>query len=129
VTWKLMIDDERDPPNVHREISPLQVYLADDWLIARTVDEAIALLAEHGYPELISFDHDLGTDPATGEKLPTGMDFAKHLVRRDMDVADMPADFAYLVHSMNGPGGDNIDLLLADYLAKRTPGVPVASPW
>lgn len=130
MSWKLMIDDERNPRIVYEELpNPDPVYLEPGWKIARTVDEALALIDEHGYPEIISFDHDLGKDPVTGEKLATGKDFANALVRRDMDVADMPADFRYLVHSMNCVGSENIRGLFENYLANRTPGVPVPSPW
>ncbi len=129
MAWKLMIDDERDPLNVYTYILRDPAYLAKDWRIARTVGEALALIDEHGYPELISFDHDLGEDPVTKKKLADGKDFANALVQRDMDIADMPADFRYLVHSMNGEGAANIRGLLDDWLSKRTPGVPVPSPW
>ena len=124
-----MIDDERDPLVVYENILPDPAYLEPDWKVARTVEDALALIDAHGYPSLISFDHDLGEDPATGRELRSGMDFAKELVRRDMDVADMPAGFRYLVHSMNGEGAANIRWLLEGYLENRTPGVPVPSPW
>jgi 5'-nucleotidase len=58
--WKLFLDIERFP----RDTS---------WLIARSVDEAVALIAQYGYPVEMSLDYDLG------ENKPTGLDFLEKL--------------------------------------------------
>ncbi len=58
--WKLFLDIERLP----RDTS---------WLIARSTDEAMALIAQHGYPAEMSLDY------AFGENNPTGLDFLKKL--------------------------------------------------
>lgn len=66
MTYALFIDDERFPPGDGRP-----------WRIARTEREVANILAEHGPPDFISFDHDLGD----GE--PTGYDIAHKIVNGD----------------------------------------------
>jgi hypothetical protein len=94
---KMFLDDERMP-------------VGDDWVIVRSVPEAIACVEKNGIPNFISFDHDL-------EHRLTGYDFAKWLVERDLDIGDMPADFTFYVHSQNPVGKANIEGLLNQYLA------------
>ena len=96
---KLYLDDLRDPPD-------------QTWTVARSYEEAVALVAEHGFPEHVSFDHDLG-----GEQ--TGLDFAHYLVRLYLDEGTMPANFGFDVHSANVPGSENIEGLLTRYLRWR----------
>ncbi len=60
MSWKLFLDIERFP----RDTS---------WLIARSVDEAVALISQHGYPAAISLDFDLGNNK------PTGLEFLKQI--------------------------------------------------
>ena len=105
--YKLFLDDERDPARVYpREY-------VGDWIVCRSVAEALDVFSDLGWPEWISFDHDLGKDQ------PTGMDLAKWLVSRDIEVGDMPADFTYEVHSANPVGAANIRGLLDGYLRTR----------
>lgn len=92
---KLFIDDIRDPPD-------------ESWTIARSYEEAVRLVAVE-FPEMVSFDHDLGSGP-------TGYDFAHHLVDRDLDNAAMPINFTFTVHSANPVGANNITGLLNRYL-------------
>lgn len=49
MTWKLFIDDERFPPENQ-----------GGWVIARSSGEAIYFIVKYGWPNRISFDHDLG---------------------------------------------------------------------
>jgi 5'-nucleotidase len=58
--WKLFLDIERFPKDT-------------SWLVARSVDEATALIAQHGYPVEMSLDYELGKNE------PTGFDFLKAL--------------------------------------------------
>jgi len=51
--YKLFIDDIRDPYILYKE---------DDWVIAKTYDEAINIILENGAPLEISFDNDLGNN-------------------------------------------------------------------
>jgi len=98
----LYVDDERTPRT------------RGDWQIARSYDQAVALMSE-GCFSYISFDHDLGDD------VPTGYDLAKWLVARDLDEGGkfIPVDFGFNVHSANPVGRANIEGLLASYLKHR----------
>ncbi len=113
MTYKLWLDDIRNPPD-------------DSFVVARSYAEAGALIIRDGFPNFVSFDHDLG------EGL-TGYDFAKLLVEIDQDRSAykpdneiwegfdlrkmlMPEDFAFTVHSANPVGRDNIEYILNNYL-------------
>ncbi|HEY6438015.1 MAG TPA: cyclic-phosphate processing receiver domain-containing protein, partial [Ignavibacteriaceae bacterium] len=92
-----------------------------DWKIVRSYDEATAWVTEHGFPDVISFDHDLGLmhyahDYSDGK---TGFDFAKWLVEYDMDTHTMPKDFHFTVHSKNPIGSENIRKLLNNYIQQK----------
>lgn len=125
----LFIDDERDPhttafsPSWRAEsrLPPLGSVLRDavagrvpagGLVVARNFEDACAAVIEHGYPDIVFFDHDLGVGK-------TGHDFAKWLVERDLDTGDMPADFRYYVHSANPIGRSNIAGCLDSYLKHR----------
>jgi hypothetical protein len=102
-SYALFLDDDdeyRFPPD-----QPVR-----NWVIARSVAEAVAIVEQRGCPSHISFDHDLGQD-AHGHELPTGLDFAKWLVNQHLDgLIDFRADWK--VHSLNPVGARNIE----DYL-------------
>ena len=104
MTWKLFIDDERDPPNDGTE-----------WKIARNYDDVKMLLFTYGFPRFISFDHDLG------ENTETGYFIAKKLVEWDMDNRrfNILDDFDYYVHSQNPVGKRNIEGYLDGYLKQK----------
>lgn len=105
MAWQLFLDDERFPSD-------------GEWIICRTVKNAITLCEVMGCPTYISFDHDLG------ENLQTGKDFANWLVEKDMDSQRtfIPMSFDYTVHSQNPIGTDNIKFFLAQYLTERFGG-------
>lgn len=94
---KVFLDDVRQPYD-------------DTWTVARDVQQFKTLITENT-AEVISFDHDLGSDQ--GNDLPTGMDAANWLIIRAMDY---PIDVAGLsqviIHSSNPPGAENIAGLL-----------------
>src|ERR1044071_4353893 len=94
---KLFLDDLLDPPN------------GLSWWIARSYEEAVTLVQKHGFPEHVSFDHDLGDGP-------TGMDFAHYMIEIDLDHGIMPKNFTYTVHSANPIGEKNIEALLDGYI-------------
>ena len=100
---KLYLDDVRDLPD-------------ESFDLARSYDEAVNYVKQHGIPTFISFDHDLGVDE--NEKLlPTGFDFAKSLVQMDMDnIYKVPENFSFNVHSANPVGKANIEGYLKNYL-------------
>jgi hypothetical protein len=103
--WKLFLDDEREP------VAPW--WYNGECKVARTFDEAEALVMEFGIPELISFDHDLG------DQVKTGHYFALWLITKEMDgELRFPDNFAYSIHSMNPVGARNIDSLLNNYFEK-----------
>lgn len=97
MTYKLFIDDERFPAN-------------DGWTIARSSQEAIAMIIEYGMPYFISFDHDLG-----------GEDTAIRVIRWIIDSfldgnLEIHPDFDFYVHSQNPIGAENIRKLMTGFL-------------
>lgn len=112
MTYKLFIDDERFPDEVTwgvknsrgKIVHDLR-YFASDWVVCRNIDEVRDQFAEHGYPYLISFDHDLGKDQ------PTGLQIAHELVEEEMDGYNSVA-WDYLIHSKNPVGATNIHAFL-----------------
>jgi hypothetical protein len=92
--YKLWLDDFRPPPD-------------SSWQWCQSVAQAVDVVQLFGFPDAIAFDHDLGPDA------PTGHDFAKWLIERDLDMGGMPADFAFTVHSANPVGAENIGRLMS----------------
>lgn len=107
MSWKLFIDDIRNPPD------------RNDWVIARTSSKAIQLIKSLGFPNMISFDHDLGEDD-------DAMKVAKWIVNTDLDEVGkgnqnwIPSNFKFHVHSANPTGKQNIEGLLNSYLKHKT---------
>lgn len=66
MSWKLFLDSERFPMDT-------------SWQVARSVDEAMTLIAQNGYPAAISLDYDMG------ENKPTGLDFLKKMTDEVID--------------------------------------------
>lgn len=118
---KLFLDDERMPADVTWvDIGP------GPWFIVRSFEQAVQWVKTYGFPDVISFDHDLGYEAfdtnafgvvvvtnATEEK--SGYDFAKWLVEYDMSYNLMPKDFKFTVHSMNPIGAENIRNYINEY--------------
>lgn len=96
MTYRLFIDDLRDPP-------------AGDWIIARSSSHAKDIVIDKGLPFFISFDHDLGGDD-------TAMVFVHWLIEMCMDnpALNFPRDFT--IHSANPVGVKNIDGLMKSYI-------------
>lgn len=119
---KLFIDDERMPADVTWvDIG------AGPWNIVRSYDEAVAWVNDNGFPDVVSFDHDLGyeqfdtTDTGLivvtdAREAASGYDFAKWLVEYDMNNGAMPDHFTFTVHSMNPVGAKNIRSFLNNYI-------------
>lgn len=84
---KLFVDDIRMPP-------------ADDWIIARTADEAIQYMKLIDF-DVISFDHDLGDDSKSGYDVILWLEEECY-----MNGKAIPSSL--LVHSMNPVGVSNI---------------------
>jgi hypothetical protein len=123
MTWKLFIDDDCDGArkpaitvenirwrrrmNLPSDV-PATAQLGD-WVLARTVDEAMVAVTARGMPSFISFDHDLGDGK-------DAITFVHWLVERDMDGDPFPLNFAFEVHSGNPIGRANIHGLIGGYL-------------
>ena len=112
MTWNLFIDDERFPSNVTWGNETF--YKQFPWTIARNMAQVQSLIKTYGFPDFISFDHDLTTNE------PTGKDIANWLIEGDMDgVHRIPDSFNFYVHSRNPVGKANIEGLLNSYLEQR----------
>lgn len=130
--WRMFLDDDADTvrrPEISvesrewredRGLSPTPPDTASlgAWKIARSVEEALALLDEYGLPTFVSFDHDL-CDERPGY---TGLKVAEEIVARDMVTGALPENFAYEVHSWNPKGGPRIVGLLKGYLSEKAAG-------
>ena len=116
----LFLDDERWPNQVTWIVIGNVGAQGIPWTKARSFYEATELVRECGFPEVISFDHDLGVEWSNKENKyvvsKTGMDFAKWLVEYDMETNLMPDNFTFTVHSKNEQGKINIESLLNNYI-------------
>lgn len=105
MSWKLFLDDERYPPD-------------ENWVVARSLDEAIAAIKDRGFPGYISFDHDLSDVPSTSGYNNTGMGLARWIVDNALDdKLTIPVDFEFYVHSQNPIGAENIRRLMDAFLS------------
>ena len=110
--WYLFLDDIRSVSFLDQKKEEKNLkYVEGPWIVARSMQEALDLIESKGMPQVISFDHDLG------DKVPTGFDFSKWIVEKDLDDNILPKDFDYQVHSDNPVGRDNIVGLLNQYLS------------
>ncbi len=81
--------------------------------IARSSDEAIAIMEKDGCPGFISFDHDLGGDD-------TAMCVVNWMIEKDMDEPGwIPDPFNWNVHSANPIGKENLNSKLLCYMKNR----------
>lgn len=117
----LFLDDERMPKDVTWVLIGGVGCWGADWQIVRSNKEAQEWVLKNGFPDVISFDHDLGEahysmDYSDGQ---TGYDFAKWLVEHDMNTHTMPKDFKYTIHSKNPIGAEHIRGILENYLKFR----------
>lgn len=95
--YKLFIDDERFP-------------IGDDWVIARSSQEATNFLKEKGLPIYISFDHDLGGDDTSIKYINNLVDF---LADNNLKLEN---NFDYYVHFQNPIGAGNIKNIMENIL-------------
>ena len=106
MSYAMCVDDERFPPS------------NDDrnWIICRSLDAVKRCIQEHGVPQHVSFDHDLGMDNDCN-LLDTGLDVARYLIELDLDGVEVfTDDFTFYVHSMNPVGAKNIQWALDCYV-------------
>lgn len=93
--YKLFIDDERYPVD-------------DEFIIARSFNQAIDIIKEKGLPEYASFDHDLGLFAKTGA------DIAYWITDYCQD-NKIKFTMQYYVHSQNPVGKKNIEGVFESY--------------
>lgn len=111
MTYNLFIDDERVPLDIKwGSWQDQALYRDNDWVIARNWFEVLEIILAFGFPKLISFDHDLGKNEMTGYEI------AKKLGDLIMDGIKLPTDFAYMVHSKNPVGSENIRKYMNNFL-------------
>jgi hypothetical protein len=126
----LFLDDIRMPGDVTWLLIGGVGSWGADWEIVRSYNEAVAWVRTNGFPDVISFDHDLGYEEydttesgmvmvTNAKEEKSGHDFAKWLVEYDMDTKTMPSDFRYTIHSINPSGTKNIRGTLEGYLNFR----------
>ncbi|WP_347230597.1 cyclic-phosphate processing receiver domain-containing protein [Chryseobacterium sp. Leaf394] len=113
----LFLDDLRYPIDAYH-YTKQDIFLRDDWVIARNYHQFVSSILEEGLPEFISFDHDLADEDyleSDSHEIPekTGYECAKWLINYCMDHnAELPKFFS---HSMNPVGKENIESLLNNY--------------
>jgi hypothetical protein len=114
----LFLDDERMPRDVTWVLIGGVGSWGADWQIVRSLQEAKDWVIKNGFPDVISFDHDLGVKCHEGDYSDenTGYDFAKWLVEYDIETNTMPDNFKFTVHSKNPIGAENIQTYLGNYL-------------
>jgi|TARA_R110000868_G_scaffold32231_1_gene117459 hypothetical protein len=100
--YNLFLDDIRRPIHVTWIKLPIA-----EWTIIRNFDDFKKAIELMGVPKMVTFDHDLGSDHATG------YDCAKWLVEH-CDKFKIPFP-KYFIHSMNPIGVKNIDSYIKSY--------------
>lgn len=126
----LFIDDERMPKDVTWVLIGGIGSRGADWQVIRSYNEAVKWVLENGFPDVISFDHDLGYEEwdtditgivvvTSAKEEKSGYDFAKWLVEYDMNTNTMPPNFIFTVHSMNPTGAQNIRSYLSNYIKHK----------
>jgi hypothetical protein len=90
MTWNLWLDDERPCPH-------------EDWLIAKSTEEAKQIVLKNGPPVRMSLDHDLGGDD-------TSMLFVRWLSHGYFN--QMPL---WRVHSANPVGKANLESYMGSW--------------
>ena len=101
--YNLFIDDERNPMDVKWGTWEDQALYRDgEWIIARNWNEVLDIVLSFGFPQMISFDHDLGENEKTGYVI------AQKLGDMVLDGIVLPENFEFRVHSKNPVGTTNI---------------------
>jgi CheY-like chemotaxis protein len=114
----LFLDDMRIPrlvfwANIDRDAP---------WEIVRSYQQAVDWVQKNGFPDVISFDHDLEDNHYDGDFSDgrTGYDFCKWLVEYDTNTKTMPDDFRFTIHSLNPVGAENIKQYLNNYISIKS---------
>ena len=109
MTYKLFLDDKRDPPSD-----------GTTWVVVRSVLAAKLRIVDFGWPKVISFDNDFGIAGLNNE----GRGFAKWLIEQDFRLAlqnrkGFPDGFDWYVYSQNPIGRDAINHTLNAYFQNK----------
>lgn len=138
----LFLDDYRNPEDCLNYMAPrvgpdVSLYKSQDWSIVRNYPAFVEYILKNGLPDMISFDHDLADVhyhesmyqgrkvymkyiETTSEK--TGYHCAQWLVNYCIDKNEkLPA---YIVHSMNPVGAENIMHLLENFKRRMYEKIP-----
>ena len=103
---RLFLDDIRTVDMVYKPEINLQ------FDVVRTYEDFVAYIQQHGLPDYISFDNDLGLDDA-GNIAPDGYAAAKWLVYESgLNLIDLE----FYVHSANPVAAKQIEGLLNNYI-------------
>ena len=114
MNYNLFIDDERDPIDVTwGSVGVKHIYKNNDWIIARNWIEVLDLVLSMGFPDMISFDHDLGHDE------PSGHEISKKLIHMIMDGVEAPENLVIHYHSKNPVGAENMRGLWESFKKQR----------
>lgn len=114
MTYTLIVDDERTPPQIYAMMKFNNVYLNKDIFVVRNVKHFSEILNSKGIPHTVSLDHDMSLDSYSIEienvklKLKDdGFSCAKILCYYHSQNIDLEFPQVY-VHSQNPIGKENI---------------------
>ena len=110
--YNLFIDDERIPADVTWTDYKTRIkYKSEEWVIARSFKEVKSVISEFGFPDFISFDHDLGYNQQTGYII------CQWLCDLIMDEKyQFPENFEFFVNSKNPVGAKNIQTYMNNFI-------------
>jgi len=101
--YNLFIDDVLDPIDVtHGSVGVKHIYREYEWYVARNWHEAREMILSLGFPQMVSFDDDLGQNEPSGAQISTLM------VNMLIGGVKMPENFVCHVHSLNPTAAEDI---------------------
>jgi hypothetical protein len=121
--YNLFIDDQID--EINQETGkpirdPAVIDPSRSYVSVKTNEAAIEYMLEHGSPQFIHFDHDLGEDE-NGNAMETHQ-LAQWMIEYDLDHPGfIPGNFEYAIHSKNINASNNLSRL-SNYLRHRKDG-------
>lgn len=113
--YNLFLDDNRQLP-LHYEST-----FGGKWLIAETMEIAMMMIDDLGFPSILSLDHDLGENPLSKRQSNfTGLDFVKWFVNIDLvgereSIGWILDETKFILHSLNPIGFKNMLEYLENY--------------
>ena len=96
--YNLFLDDMRDPRTA-QFLRNQDFYRNTKWVVVKNYDEFVSYITHNGMPDLISFDHDLGSGK-------TGYDVACY-IELQAERGVLP-HMTWVVHSANPVGAEKI---------------------